>query len=140
MNYDVFLKIDFEHLGIKCELNLKEAKMRTILTESHAIPLEEYLLIEYFMIPNYPCKEDFSTKFNKIPNKETKYPIINTYLSDAKTFKILENLNKINLFANKMLKTNTSKRTRQQVETQIIVDTTQLFIDFKEGWNIIKKK
>ena len=114
--------------------------MRTILTESHTIPLEEYLLIEYIMIPNYPCKEDFSTKFNKIPNKETKYPIINTYLSDGKTFKILENLNKINLFANKMLKTNTSKRTRQQVETQIIVDTTQLFIDFKEGWNIIKKK
>ena len=140
MNYDDFLNIDWEHLGIKCKLELKEAKMRTILTESHAIPLEEYLLIEYFMIPNYPCKEDFSTKFNKIPNKETKYPIINTYLSDAKTFKILENLNKINLFANKMLKTNTSKRTRQQVETQKIEDTTQLFKDFKEGWNNLKKE
>ena len=92
------------------------------------------------MIPNYPCKEDFSTKFNTIPNKETKYPIINTYLSDVKTFKILENLNKINLFANKMLKTNTFKRTRQQVETQIITDNTQLFKDFKKGWNDLKKE
>ena len=69
------------------ELQLKPEKMKSLLLENFDINLykeELYPYYKYFFMTTYPSEGNLSKKLKKIPDYETKYPLLTSYLDIIK--------------------------------------------------------
>ncbi len=127
--------------------------LRSIIQESINPSLyneNSYPLFRFFIVPKYPNKRQLIEQLNLIQNYEQQYPIISSYLNDNGEIEALQNIIKINPFANSMIEKYTYKITRDKGKEIKIQDalTNEIlrkqFNQFKEGWNnfcdFIKRK
>ena len=103
----------------------------------------DYPFLKYFMIPNYPSKNEIKEVIKLVPEHNKKYPILINLLNDEGNVEALQNLSKINPFINSMLDYYSYKIKREDAKKVKIKDELRKidnqsinkeFIDFKEGW------
>ena len=130
-------------------LNLNDDTIKCILEESsniNELPKNEYPLIKYFYASDYSTFDMFFDKFNLLPDKYSKYPILSTYvdylMEKQHKLKILESFNLINplilyvlqKYSNKILR-NEAKKTKIRDELKKDKYMKKLFENFKKDWN-----
>ena len=131
-------------------LKIDDISIKSILQESSDIinlPAEEFPLINYFNVTNYPSYELFIERLNLIPNLMTQYPVLTNYLNALKdnSIDLLKNINIINPFVNYVLDKYSNKITREEAKKIKIkdefgdVEMKRLFALFKKGWHNIYK-
>ena len=133
-------------------LEIQDTTIKSILQETSNIKNlseEDFPLINYFYVANYPDYNLFIDQFSMIPNTFNRYPVLTNYLNARhdESFELLDNFNFINPFVNYTLDKYSNKISREEAKKIIIKneldqdnEMKKLFNNFSKGWNNIYKK
>ena len=95
---------------------------------------EEYPNLKYFYISEFPSKEDFESKFNKLNKKEEKYPILYTIICNkpfVEKIDLLKNIPTINKVCNFMINYCSFRFSRDEAK-KIKIDNKDKFEEIFE--------
>ena len=133
-------------------LKIQDTSIKSILQETSDIKNlseENFPLINYFYVSNYPNYNKFLEQFIMTSNSFNLYPVIINYLnaSQDETIKFLDNFNLINPFVKYTIDKYSNKISREDAKKKIIKneldqdnEMKELFNNFTKGWNNIYKK
>ena len=105
------------------QLNLDINSFEIIVKElvpPEKYPEEGYPMLKYFMLTEYPNKQNFLKQLQKIENYEKKYPLINLLLLNNSHIQNLKYIPSINKFSNHMIEYYSFKITREEAKIKTL--------------------
>ena len=131
-------------------LEIKDDTFKSILQETsniYNLPQEQYPLIHYYYVANYPSYENFYEQFTNIQNRKDQFPVITYYLKgneNKEPYDILKNFKLINPLITYVIEKYNNKISREDAKIIIIKNELKsdktmknLFTQFQKGWKNI---
>eukprot|EP00833_Pecoramyces_ruminatium_P002883 jgi/Orpsp1_1/1176915/evm.model.c7180000059477.1 len=128
-------------------LEIKDDTLKAILQETsniYNLPKEQYPLINYFYVANYPSYEMFYDQFIAIPDRMDDFPVITNYLKgneNIEQINLLQNFKLINPLITYILEKYNNKISREEAKNRKIKEELEsdkkmkdLFLQFRKGW------
>ena len=125
----------------KNALQLERDNMKSLVLEINDI--NEYADLPYykfFLMTTYPNKDNFINELKKVPEYETKYPLLHSYLIiENKEKDLIKYLPDFNEFSNFMIDNYSYKISREEASKKIIKEE-EIYKENKRGFKDMFKK
>ena len=146
-NYSKIYNINNEQL-----LELDKYSMKSLVLETNDVTSydeNDYPFYKYFLMTTYPTKEAFIIELKKVPQYETKYPLLTNYLREDNSEKFLiKYLPEFNEFSNFMIDYYSYNISRKDASDRIMCEEDlykndqykfkQKFKSFMQLWKKLK--